>query len=123
MANDKIVALKKVTEDWGGTDWTLLLLYDISADPVVDSASNQIVPQSAGNLPSEALPHLDADVAPAIQAGDMIFQQVKFTRTAGEGQADFIARVRAEFVARKAWYLARFQDQYEQVGLSVDPAP
>jgi hypothetical protein len=119
MAN-KITLLKSTDDGYGGTQRRMLYWYVISPR-ITDAAANQIIPLTSANLPSDAALYVTAAAdLNAVNAGDAGFEVVQRLQTAGESNAAFTTRVRAEQAAREAAWIAAQRSAYALAGTAVN---
>ena len=117
MANE-MKHMKTTVEPWGEKRREFFWLYSLVGVPILDATATKVVPQPTAPIPVEAK-CTQAEID-AIRAGDAVFQLVTLTQSAGESNAAFMPRARADYAARGVWYIQRFRDMYEQSGIHVD---
>jgi hypothetical protein len=119
MAN-KITLLKSTDDGYGGTQRRMLYWYVISPR-ITDAGSNQIIPLTSANVPSDAAVYVNAAAdLNALNAGDAGFEVVQRLQTAGETNAAFTIRIRAEQVARETAWVAAQRAAYALAGTAIN---
>jgi hypothetical protein len=122
MAN-KVTLLRSGDDGLGGTNRTLMFWYVISP-LITDTLANTVVPMPSSRLASSGNPDAGKYVSTAdsnaLDAGSAGFEIVNRLQSAGESNAAFTARIRAEQVARETAWVASTRTAYALSGTAIN---
>lgn len=109
MANEVIGIGRSVNN--GRVETQMVYVYPI-VPRVVDAVGAQVIPAyDLATMPLSLKSQLTAAQVSAINAGDAGFVVTNLTKSAGETDPQFVARVRVDYDALTAFYLQQRRDQ------------
>jgi hypothetical protein len=109
-----------------GTDrvlWRLLYYIDL-AEPgvggaILNSAGTKMITQGTDNVPTQLT--LSTPETDAIVAGDALVYSTKVTQSSGESLADFLDRVKADFIGVGTQFVASVRAEWQHNARSISP--